>query len=248
MLPVLIGMIAMTVGIWMNWNTDSAASETPKYMSILVTLLYTGAYLSLRGEGVNDGLSEFKLGLKVNDKIAMGALILLVLSGLYYSLRMIFTPENVVSEGFPGDEAWVALLDDSIGMGAPLPTTVAVTGAMILVYTLWSALVLVDGASGKWMVMHPSAMAFVAVTVTTFIGLVAGLARTTSDTNKMDILTVPVVMLLVLISYYRLKSEGMEDEMTFMGEPADEGFFTNALLMLALIVGLLTTINEILLA
>ena len=55
-------------------------------------------------------------------------------------------------------------------------------------------------------------------------------------------------MLLVLISYYRLKSEGMEDEMTFMGEPADEGFFTNALLMLALIVGLLTTINEILLA
>ena len=248
MLPVLIGMIAMTVGIWMNWNTDSAASETPKYMSILVTLLYTGAYLSRRGEGVNDGLAELKPGLKVNDKIAMGALILLVLSGLYYSLRMIFTPENVISEGFPGDEAWVALLDDSIGMGAPLPTTVAVTGAMILVYTLWSALVLVDGASGKWMVMHPSAMAFVAVTVTTFIGLVAGLARTTSDTNKMDILTIPVVMLLVLISYYRLKSEGMEDEMTFMGEPADEGFLTNALLMLALIVGLLTTINEILLA
>ena len=178
----------------------------------------------------------------------MVALILLVLAGLYYSLRMIFTPDTVIAEGFPADEAWVALLDDSIGMGAPLPTTVAVTGSLILMYTLWSALVLVDGASGKWVVMHPSAMAFVAVTVTSFIGLVAGVARTTSDANQMDILTAPAVMLLVLISYYRLKDEGMEDGMTYMGEPAEGSLFTNALLMLALIVGLLTTINEIILA
>ena len=96
--------------------------------------------------------------------------------------------------------------------------------------------------------MHPSAMAFVSVTVTSFIGLVAGVARTTSDTNQMDILTAPAVMLLVLISYYRLKDEGMEDGMTYMGEPAEGSLFTNALLMLALIVGLLTTINEIILA
>ena len=129
-----------------------------------------------------------------------------------------------------------------------LSTIVAVTGSLILMYTLWSALVLVDGASGKWVVMHPSAMAFVAVTVTSFIGLVAGVARTTSDANQMDILTAPAVMLLVLISYYRLKDEGMEDGMTFMGEPAEGSLFTNAVLMLALIVGLLTTINEIILA
>ena len=64
----------------------------------------------------------------------------------------------------------------------------------------------------------------------------------------MDILTAPAVMLLVLISYYRLKDEGMEDGMTYMGEPAEGSLFTNALLMLALIVGLLTTINEIILA
>ena len=38
MLPVIIGMVAMTVCIWMNWNADSAASETPKYVSILVRL------------------------------------------------------------------------------------------------------------------------------------------------------------------------------------------------------------------
>ena len=249
MLPVIIGMTAMTVCIWMNWNPDSAASETPKYVSIFVTLIYIGAYVSLREEGVNEGLSDFKPGLKVDDKIAMGALILLVVSGLYYSLRMIFTPDDVIAQGFPADETWVGELNDAAGLGAPLPTTVSVTGSLILMYTLWSALVLTDGAKGKWAIMHPSAMAFIAATVTTYVGLVAGLARTTSDANQMDILTIPLVMLLVLISYFRLKDEGMEDDMTWMGEPLeDNGKFTNALLGLALIVGLLTVANEILLA
>lgn len=249
MLPVIIGMTAMTVCIWMNWNADSAASETPKYVSIFVTLVYIGAYVSLREEGVNDGLSDFKPGLKVDDKIAMGALILLVVSGLYYSLRMIFTPDDVIAEGFPEGEAWVDALEDAAGLGAPLPTTVSVTGSLILMYTLWSALVLTDGAKGKWAIMHPSAMAFIAATVTTYVGLVAGLARTTSDANQMDILTIPLVMLLVLISYFRLKDEGMEDDMTWMGEPLeDNGKFTNALLGIALVVGLLTVANEILLA
>ena len=242
MLPVSIGLVAMTAGIWAYWNPDSAASDTPKYVSILVTLVYFAAYMFLREEGVNDGLSDFKPGLKVKDKIAMSALILLVIAGLYYSLRMIFTPDEVISQGFPSD-----LPDDldKLGLGAPLPTTVSVTGAMLLIYTLWSALVLMEGASGKWTIMHPSAMAFVAATVTTYVGLVAGTARLASDNNRADILTIPVIMLLVLISYYRLKKEGMEDEMTFMGEPAEGGIFTNGLLILALILGLLTAWNNI---
>ena len=242
MLPVSIGLVAMTAGIWAYWNPDSAASDTPKYVSILVTLVYFAAYMFLREEGVNDGLSDFKPGLKVKDKIAMSALILLVIAGLYYSLRMIFTPDEVISQGFPSD-----LPDDldKLGLGAPLPTTVSVTGAMLLIYTLWSALVLMEGASGKWTIMHPSAMAFVAATVTTYVGLVAGTARIASDINRADILTIPVIMLLVLISYYRLKKEGMEDEMTFMGEPAEGGMFTNGLLILALILGLLTALKNI---
>ena len=242
MLPVTIGMATMSACIWAYWNPDSAASDTPKYVSILVTLVYFAAYMFLREEGVNDGLSDFKPGLKVKDKIAMSALILLVIAGLYYSLRMIFTPDEVISQGFPSD-----LPDDldKLGLGAPLPTTVSVTGAMLLIYTLWSALVLMEGASGKWTIMHPSAMAFVAATVTTYVGLVAGTARLASDNNRADILTIPVIMLLVLISYYRLKKEGMEDEMTFMGEPAEGGMFTNGLLILALILGLLTALKNI---
>jgi hypothetical protein len=214
-----------------------------------VTLTYASSYVLLRGEGVNEGLSDYKPGLKVNDKVAMGALILLVLSGLFYSLRMIFTPDQVIAQGFPSGESWVGELDAAAGLGVPLPTTVSVTGSMILVYTLWSALVLTDGAKGKWPIMHPSAMAFIAATVSTYVGLVAGMARTESDANQMDVLTIPLVMLLVLISYYRLKDEGMEDGMTFMGEPMEDGGkFTNALLSLALVLGLLIVVNEILLA
>ena len=249
MLPVIIGSITMTACIWLNWNPDSEASAAPKYVSILVTLVYIGAYALLREEGVNEGLSDYKPGLKVDDKVAMLALVLLVLSGLYYALRMIFTPDDVIAQGFPASEDWEGKIDDAKGLGIPLPTTVSVTGAMILVYTLWSALVLTDGAKGKWTVMHPSAMAFIAATVSTYVGLVAGLSRTTSDTNKMDVLTIPLVMLLVLISYYRLKDEGMEDGMTFMGEPMEDGGkFTVALLTLALVLGLLTMVNEVLLA
>ena len=64
----------------------------------------------------------------------------------------------------------------------------------------------------------------------------------------MDALTGGAVMLLVLISYFRLKDEGMENGMTFMGEPLeDSGQFANGLLLFAFIMGALFTINHVLL-
>ena len=129
----------------------------------------------MKDEGVNEGLSEYKPGIKVvQDKFAMVALILLVLMGLFYSLRMIFTPDTVIGEGFPSDEAWVVALGEdaarAVGQGIPSEVTVAVSGSLILVYTLWSALVLTNGASGQWSVMHPSLFAFISVTIGTYTG------------------------------------------------------------------------------
>ena len=245
MIPSSLGLISMTFGVWMWWNVDSMAGPLPKYMSIIVTLIYIGGYLSLRNEGVNDGLSDFKPGLKVKDKIAMVSLIVLVLAGLFYSIRMILTPNDVIAEGFPANYEGSLVLAD--GLGKPLPTQVSVTGSLILVYTLWSALVLMDGASGKWPVIHPSAFAFITATVSTYIALIADTARNTSEANQMDALTGGAVMLLILISYFRLKDEGMEDDMTFMGEPQeDTGAFANALLLFALVMGALFTINHVL--
>ena len=57
MLPCSLGSIALTFGVWNWWNDESMAGPLPKYMSLLVTLAYIGGYLSLRNEGVNDGLS-----------------------------------------------------------------------------------------------------------------------------------------------------------------------------------------------
>ena len=245
MIPSSLGLISMTFGVWMWWNVDSMAGPLPKYMSIIVTLIYIGGYLSLRNEGVNDGLSDFKPGLKVKDKIAMVSLIVLVLAGLFYSIRMILTPNDVIAEGFPANYEGSLVLAD--GLGKPLPTQVSVTGSLILVYTLWSALVLMDGASGKWPIIHPSAFAFITATVSTYIALIADTARNASEANQMDALTGGAVMLLILISYFRLKDEGMEDDMTFMGEPQeDTGAFANALLLFALVMGALFTINHVL--
>ena len=245
MIPSSLGLISMTFGVWMWWNVDSMAGPLPKYMSIIVTLIYIGGYLSLRNEGVNDGLSDFKPGLKVKDKIAMVSLIVLVLAGLFYSIRMILTPNDVIAEGFPANYEGSLVLAD--GLGKPLPTQVSVTGSLILVYTLWSALVLMDGASGKWPIIHPSAFAFITATVSTYIALIAETARNASEANQMDALTGGAVMLLILISYFRLKDEGMEDDMTFMGEPQeDTGAFANALLLFALVMGALFTINHVL--
>ena len=246
MLPSSLGLISMTFGVWSYWNDESMAGPLPKYMSIIVTLIYIGGYVSLRSEGVNEGLSEFKPGVNVKDKISMISLILLVLAGLFYSIRMIFTPNDVIAEGFPVN--YEGSLSTVAGLGRPLPTQVSVTGSLILVYTLWSALVLMDGASGKWAVLHPSAFAFITVTASTYIGLISGTARNASDANQMDAIIGAVVMLLVLISYFRLREEGMEDEMTFMGKPVEhKSRFTSTLLLFALIIGGLFTINIVIL-
>ena len=176
----------------------------------------------------------------------MISLILLVLAGLFYSIRMIFTPNDVIAEGFPIN--YEGSLNTAAGLGTPLPTQVSVTGSLILVYTLWSALVLIDGPSGKWAVLHPSIFAFITATASTYIALIAGTARNASDANQMDAITGAVVMLLVLISYFRLKGEGMEDGVTFMGKPVEnESSFTNSSLLFALIIGALFTINVIIL-
>ena len=246
MIPCSLGLISMTFGVWNWWNVESMAGPLPKYMSIIVTLIYIGGYLSLRNEGVNDGLSDFKPGLKVKDRIATISLIVLVLAGLFYSIRMILTPNDVIAEGFPANYDGRLVLAE--GLGVPLPTQVSVTGSLILVYTLWSALVLMDGASGKWSILHPSAFAFITATVSTYIALIADTARNASEANQMDALTGGAVMLLILISYFRLKDEGMEDDMTFMGEPQeDNGKFVNGLLLFGLVMGALFTINHVLL-
>ena len=239
MIPGLIGFTAMSVSIWMHGDfTDS--SEAPKYVTPLVTALYGAAYFFLKDEGVNDGLSDYKPGIKVQDKVALGALSVLVLTGLFYSLRMIFTPDSVIGDNFD-----TIIPGSSNGMGTPSDATVAVSGSLILIYTLWAALVLTEGASGKWKIIHPSIFAFLTVVIATYVGFVNGLGRAGSDFQKMDAIVGPIVMLLTMIVYFRLKDEGMEDGLTIMGEPVEDSsnMMAKSLPMFALIVGAVIGIN-----
>ena len=62
----------MTIGVCNYCNDESMAGPLPKYMSIIVTLIYIGGYVSLRSEGVNEGLSDFKPGL--NKRVSVFAI------------------------------------------------------------------------------------------------------------------------------------------------------------------------------
>ena len=239
MIPGLIGFTAMSVSIWMHGDFEDA-SVAPKYVTPVVTALYGAAYFFLKDEGVNDGLSDYKPGIKVKDKVALGALSVLVLTGLFYSLRMIFTPDSVISDNFD------TVIDGMAnGMGTPSDATVAVSGSLILIYTLWAGLVLTEGASGKWTIIHPSMFAFLTIVIATYVGFVSGVGRNDSDFQKMDAIVGPIVMLLTMLVYFRLKDEGMEDNMTMMGEPIEDSsnMMAKSLPMFALVVGAVLGIN-----
>lgn len=240
MIPALIGFTAMTVSIWMHGDFEDA-SEMPKYVTPVVTALYGAAYFLLKDEGVNDGLSDYKPGIKVKDKVALGALGILVITGLFYSLRMILTPDSVISDNFD-----TIIPGMSNGMGTPSDATVAVSGSLILIYTLWAALVLTEGASGKWTIIHPSMFAFLTIVIATYVGFVSGLGRAGTDFQKMDAIVGPIVMLLTMLTYFRLKDEGMEDNMTMMGEPIEDtsNMMAKSLPMFALVVGAVIAINS----
>ena len=83
MIPVMIGLFAMTVAMWMDDTGVLDENTTPKYVVPVVLVLYAVSYFLMKDEGVNEGLSDYKPGIKVQDKFAMVALVLLVLMGLF---------------------------------------------------------------------------------------------------------------------------------------------------------------------
>ena len=74
MIPGIIGFSVMTAVIWMYWG-DLDSSETPKYVVPITTLIYAAGYYFLKAEDeVDDGMSDFKMGVNIQDKPALAAL------------------------------------------------------------------------------------------------------------------------------------------------------------------------------
>ena len=183
-----------------------------QYVTPVLLLSYTAAYFLLRDEDeVNDGLSDFSPGQNIKDTPAFISLVLVALMGGFYCLRALLDPGSVADLVEAGAQA--------DGLGTPSNVTVAVGGSLFLVYFLWTLLTILDGASGKWAIIHPGIFALLAATIQSYVSYVDDEARRTiTDATIQDAVAGPLALLLVLFSYYRLRPEGIEDGMTYSGE------------------------------
>ena len=217
MIPVLIGFVVGTVVLWTMWD-DIGASEAPRFVTPIVTLAYAAAYYLLMAEDeVNDGLSDFSVGLGVKDPVSIVGLLLVIATGAFYVVRQLVNPESLIEAINAG-----ALAD---GLGAPPEVPVAFSGALLIPYVLWAALILTQGAKGMWPVAHPPLFAFMAVVVANYFAFVFGPVREFSEQNQMDAMAGPMTLLIFLVVYLRLRDEGIEEGMTFSGEPSDSRGF-----------------------
>ena len=246
MIPVIIGFVVMSAAMWAYWG-DLDSSTTPKYIAPVTTAIYIAAYFLLKAEDeVDDGISEFKMGLNIDDKPSLVAMMLVVVMGIWYSFMSLVMPEDRI-EAFGLGEASQEMLD--AGLGAPSSVTVAVSGSLFLVYTIWTAMVVLDGAKGKWSILHPGIFFLITATISTYMGLVDNvgeISRPVSDQSVLDSVAGPLAMLLVLFAYYRMRDEGVEDGMTGYGAGMEEltpNAFNIFVITVTLIVGLVFTAN-----
>jgi hypothetical protein len=241
MIPVIIGLATMTAMIWLRWDTDVIDSaETPKFVVPVVLLAYIAAYWLLMGEDeVNDGLSEFSPGQNIKDTPALIGLLLITLMGVFYCFRALLDPDSVIELVEAGDRAE--------GLGAPSAVTVSVGGSLFLVYLLWTLLTILDGASGKWAIIHPGIFAMLAVTIQNYIAYADPdeATRTLTESTLQDSVAGPLALLLILFVYYRLRPEGIEDGMTRNGEEFSADDFNVFVIVWGLGLGLLFTLNAI---
>ena len=120
MIPVLIGFVVGTVVLWTMW-VENGSSEAPKFVLPIVTLAYAAAYYLLMGEDeVNEGMSDFKIGLGVKDPVTIVALLFVIATGAFYVVRQLVNPESVIEavNGVTGAD----------GLGAPAKVTGCVYG------------------------------------------------------------------------------------------------------------------------
>jgi len=243
MIPVMMGLATMTAVLWLYWGNDLDSAETPKYVTPILLVAYTAAYFLLKGEDeVDDGLSDFSPGQNIKDTPALISLSLVTLMGGYYCFRALLSPESVSDLVEPGALAH--------GLGAPSDVTVAVGGSLFLVYFLWTILTILDGASGKWAIIHPGIFALLALTIQNYVGYASAgdeARRAITDATIQDAVAGPLALLLVLFSYYRLRPEGIEDGMTNAGEewPNKAEDFNVMVISFGLVLGLLFTLNAI---
>ena len=232
MIPGFIGFLVMFVVMLMGM--DDLPTPIPLYATAAGMILYGAAYYFLKEEGVDEGLTFEVKGLQVKDKITAAMLIIPALIGLIFTINNVLFADGYLgkpnSSIFPLIPAAEAGYYDSEHY-APTSLQVQILGSLFIPYILFAVNVLRTGPAGKWPIMHISmfGLGFFALAGLMFVlspdkdRWVDGAA---ADAQLLQNAIISmVVWVLVVAAYVRLRDEGVEDGMTIMGEPAEEGIF-----------------------
>jgi hypothetical protein len=113
---------------------------------------------------------------------------------------------------------------------APTSLQVQILGSLFIPYVLFAVNVLRTGPAGKWPIMHVSMFGLGFFALAGLIFVLKPDDRWVDDAASdaqllQNAIISMLVWVLVVAAYVRLREEGVEDGMTIMGEPAEEGIF-----------------------
>ena len=161
MIPTIMGFTALVIVLAPPFQGDYvSASNNPLYASFIALACYTGAYVLLKEEGVDEGLENFKLGigLKNEAKYAIGASVTI---GTLYTLNHLFFADGYAGAGgttfIPGFEDGSYWPDsESFNPASTTPLSFRVLAAFFVVLVSMGLVLLTQGAKGNWAVAHIS--------------------------------------------------------------------------------------------
>jgi len=239
MIPTIAGFTCLAIVLAPPFQGDYASTDSkPLYATLAALGLYVAAYVMLKEEGVDEGLS-FNLGIKLNNE-AKYAVILSSIIGSLYAINHFF-----FADGYAGAEGSTLIsgFEEGTYWDNPIATTplaYRVLASFFVIYVSMGLILLTNGAKGNWPVAHILlfGISFFALAVT--VGSIsvtdqvipdgpnAGTYTPDTSTNGSNIGVSLFVMFLNIFAYYKMREEGVEEGMTFGGEDfgnSDDFFF-----------------------
>jgi len=231
MLPIFAGLVTMSIVMIMG--RDELPNNMPLFATIFVTAAYAGAYFFLKEEEVDDGLTFEVKGIQIEDKVTTVMFVIPVIIGVVFSINNL-----LFGDGYAGkadSSTFLPVLTEYFDTEphSATPLQIQILGSLFVPYTLFAVNILRTGPKGKWPLGHISMFGIGFFALTTIIIL---LFNEDSRWNAPDnvneqlvqnVIITSIVWICVSVGYMRLKDEGIEDGMTFMGE--DGGDFPDFL-------------------
>jgi hypothetical protein len=229
MIPILAGLVIMSIVMIMG--QDELPNNNPLIATIVVTLVYGGAYFFLKEEGVDEGLTFEVKGLQVEDKVTAGMFIVPVIVGLIFAINNLFFADGYA--GKADSSTFLPVLTEYFDSEphASTPLQIQILGSLFVPYTLFAVNILRTGPKGKWPIGHTSMFGigfFALTTIILFIMPDDSRWNNVDDTNAQllqNVMISSLVWILVVVGYIRLRDEGIEDGMTINGEVPDKDLF-----------------------